>query len=141
MRTTSSKLRPGAPLLLAYALMVSNGPAELPPSAYQERQQNAPEVLVIKVKSVSKREAKEEKWKRIDFTVEAEVQKVSRSATKLTPGTVIEIRYSQRHYSQPIAGPSEVPALKEGQVCPAYLSGDGKIYSPTAGGYSFETVN
>ena len=114
--------------------LIGTAQAELPPSAYRERQQNAPEVLVIKVRSVSKRETKEEKWKRTDFTVEAEVQKVSRSASKLTPGTVIEIRYAQRHYSQPIAGPSEVPALQEGQVCPAYLSGNGKIYSPAAGG-------
>jgi hypothetical protein len=135
------KLRHGLSLLLVSALMTSNGPAELPPSAYQERQQNAPEFLVIKVRSVSKRETNEANAKRTDFTVEAEVQKVNRSASKLTPGTVIEIRYSQRHYSQPIAGPSEVPALKEGQVCPAYLSGDGKIFSPAAGGYSFETVN
>jgi hypothetical protein len=90
---------------------------------------------------VSQREKKEANWKQTEFTVDAEVQKVHRSATKLTPGTVIQIRYSQRHYSQPIAGPSEVPALKEGQVCPAYLSGEGKVYSPAAGRYSFETVN
>ena len=135
------KLRHGLSLLLVYWLAVRSSPAELPPSAYRERQQNAPEVLVIKVRSVSQRETKAAKWKQTDFTVEAEVRKVSRSASKLTPGTIIEIRYSQRHYSLPIAGPSEVPALKEGQVCPAYLSGDGKIYSPAAGGYSFETVN
>ena len=141
MRTTSSKLCHGLSLLLVYALTASNGPAELPPSAYRERQQNAPEFLVIKVRAVSQRETKEAQWKRTDLAVKAEVQKVSRSASKLTPGTVIEIRYSQRHYMQPIAGPSEVPTLKEGQVCPAYLSGDGKIYSPAAGGYSFETVN
>jgi hypothetical protein len=141
MRTTSSKRRHGLSLLLVYALIMSDGVAELPPSAYQERQQNAPEALVIKVRSVSKRETKEANWKRTDFTVAAEVQKVTRSGSKLTPGTVIEILYSQRHYSQPIAGPSEVPALKEGQVCPAYLSGDGKVYSPAAGGYSFETVH
>lgn len=141
MRITTSKLRNGLSLLLAYALMLSIGPAELPPSAYQERQAQAPEALVIKVRSVSKRETKEEQWKRTDFTVEAEVEKVSRSATKLTPGAVIQIRYAQRHYSQPMAGPSEIPALKQGQVCPAYLSGDGKIYSPAAGGYSFETIN
>lgn len=127
--------------MLAYALMASHGPAELPPSAYQERQANAPEALVIKVRSVKTRETKEERWKQTDFTVEAEVQKVIRSASKLTAGAVIQIRYAQRHYSQPMAGPSEVPSLKEGQVCPAYLAGDGKVYSPAAGGYSFETVN
>lgn len=128
-------------MLLAYAITMSDAHAELPPSAYKERQERAPEFLVIKVRSVSKRETKESQWKQTDFTVDAEVRKVHRSATKLTPGAVIQIRYSQRHYSQPIAGPSEVPALKEGQVCPAYLSGDGRVYSPAAGGYSFETVN
>jgi hypothetical protein len=114
--------------------------AELPPWVYKERQEKAPEALTIKVGSVSKRETTEGKWTQIEFTVKAEVQKVERSATKLAPGAAIEIRYSQRHYSQPIVGPSEVPALKEGQVCPAYLSADGKTYSPAAGGFSFETV-
>jgi hypothetical protein len=141
MRTTLSKLRRGLALVLVYAVLASNVPAELPPSAYRDRQQNAPEALVIKVRSVRTRETKEENWKQTDFTVEAEVQKVTRSASKLTPGSVIEIRYSQRRYSQPIAGPSDVPTLREGEVCPAYLSGDGKTYSPAAGGYSFETVN
>ena len=127
--------------MIACAITASSSQAELPPSAYKERQERAPEFLVIKVRSVGKRETKEEQWKQIDFTVEAEVQKVERSASKLTKGAVIQIRYAQRHYSQPIAGPSEIPALKEGQVCPAYLAGDGKIYSPAAGGYSFETVD
>jgi hypothetical protein len=140
MRTTNMLLRRALILLLVFALIASISQAELPPSAYKERQQNAPEALVIKVRSVSKREMKLESGKQTDFTVEAEVHKVSRSASKLAPGAVIEIRYAQRHYAQPIAGPSEVPALKEGQVCPAYLSGDGKVYSPAAGGYSFETV-
>lgn len=135
MRTTTVLL------VLANAITLFSAQAELPPSAYKERQEKAPEFLVIKVRSVSKRETKEENWKQTDFTVEAEVQKVHRSATKLTPGAVIEIRYSHRNYSQPIAGPSEVPALKEGQLCPAYLSGQGKVYSPAAGGYSFETVH
>ena len=128
------------PILLC-AFAIGSSRAELPPRVYKERQEKAPEALVIKVQSVSKRETTEEKWKQTEFTVTAEVQKVERSATKLAPGATIEIRYSQRHYSQPIAGPSEVPALKEGQVYPAYLSGDGKVYSPAAGGYSFETVH
>ena len=117
-----------------------DGRTELPPYVYKEQQEKAPEALVIKVRSVSKRETTAEDWKQIEFTVRAEVQKVERSATKLASGTTIEIRYSQRHYSPPIVGPSEVPALREGQVCPAYLAWDGKIYSPAAGGYSFETM-
>ena len=127
-------------VVLLCALTIDSSRAELPPWVYKERQAKAPEALLIKVQSVIQRETTEEKWKQIEFTVTAEVRKVERSATMLALGATIEIRYSQRHYSQPIAGPSEVPALKEGQVCPAYLSGDGKTYSPAAGGYSFETV-
>ncbi|MEY2511788.1 MAG: hypothetical protein QOE26_2551 [Verrucomicrobiota bacterium] len=127
-------------LILLYATAITAGRAELPPSAYKDWQEKAPEALVIKVQSVSKRETTGEMWKETDFMVNAEVQKVERSVTNLAPGATIEIRYSQRHYSPPIVGPSEVPALKEGQVCPAYLSAVGKTYSPAAGGYSFETV-
>jgi hypothetical protein len=127
-------------LILLCAVASDSIRAELPPWVYKERQGKAPEALVIKVQSVSKRETIEEHWTQIEFTVKGEVQKVERSASKLAPGATIEIRYSQRHYSQPITGPSEVPALTEGQVYPAYLSGDGKTYSPAAGGYSFETV-
>lgn len=115
--------------------------AELPPSAYKERQSQAPEALVIKVTSVSKRETRVKEGTSSEFTVKAAVEKVERSATKLEPGAVIVIYYTQTHYSQPVAGPSEVPALKEGQVCPAYLSKTGNTYSPAAGGYSFETVH
>lgn len=129
-----------AALLVAILATSHSIQAELPPSAYKQWQETAPEVLVIKVRSVTKQETTQASVKQIAFTVEAEVQKVERTATKLSPGATITIRYSQSHYSPPIVGPSEVPALKEGQVCPAYLSGEGKAYSPAAGGYSFETV-
>ena len=131
----------GLVVFAGVTVITSGTQAELPPSAYKERQATAPEALVIKVRSVRARESDEEKWKQIDIVIEAEVEKVERSATKLTPGTVIQIRYSQRHYSQPIVGPSEVPLLKEGQICPAYLAWEGRSYSPAAGGFSFDTVN
>lgn len=115
-------------------------PAELPPSAYKERQDRAPEELTIKVRTVKTRETKEQRATVIDVTVEAEVEKVERSATSLAPGMTIKIFYSRREHSQPIAGPSEIPLLKEGQVYPAYLSREGVIYAPAAGGYSFATV-
>jgi hypothetical protein len=114
--------------------------AELPPWVYKERQDKAPEALVIKVRSVKGRETKQPNAKVTEFTVEAEVEKVERSATKLTPGVLIKIVYSRTEYSQPIAGPSEPSTLREGQVCPAFLSREGEIYVPAAGGYSFDTV-
>jgi hypothetical protein len=114
--------------------------AELPPWVYKERQDKAPEAVVIKVRSVTKREVSEAKWRRLDFTVEAEVQKVERSATKLSAGSTITIRYSRREYFQPIVGPSEIPALNQDQTCLAYLSTEGKTYVPAAGGQSFVSV-
>lgn len=126
-----------AGLFLFFAV---TGYSELPPWVYKERQEKAPEALVIKVRSVSRRETADEKGKEIHFTVKAEVQKVERTATKLAPGSEIEIRYSRREYFQPIVGPSEVPELKEGQLCSAYLAADGRKYAPAAGGQSFETM-
>ncbi|MFZ1218279.1 MAG: hypothetical protein WAO00_03255 [Chthoniobacterales bacterium] len=114
--------------------------AELPPWVYQERQAKTPEALVIKVRSVKAQETKEPKGTVTEFTVEAEVVKVERSATKLAPGGIIRIVYSRREYSEPLVGPSELPVLKEGQVYPAYLARRGDIYAPAAGGYSFATV-
>jgi hypothetical protein len=129
------------PILLALTLaMIGQVRAELPPWVYKERQDKAPEALVIKVRSVTKREISEEKGKRLDFTLEADVQKVERSATKLTTGATITIRYSRREYFQPIVGPSEIPTLKQGQTCLAYLSAEGKTYGPAAGGQSFVSV-
>ena len=121
-------------------IALGNLDAELPPSVYKERQEKAPEALVIKVRSVTKREWTESKWRQTDFTMIAEVQKVERSATGLTPGATITIRYSRRDYSPRSAGPSQVPSLTEGEIPPAYLSKDGRAYVPAADGYSFETV-
>lgn len=136
MRTATSRIL----AFLSALVMVGRIHAELPPSAYKERQDKAPEALVIKVRSVSKRETSAKERRVTEFTVKAEVERVERSATKLSAGTMIAIYYTQTHHSRPMAGPSEIPALKEGQVCPAYLSREGFIYAPAAGGYSFQTV-
>lgn len=116
---------------------------ELPPYAYREMQNEAPEALTIKVTTVRTKS----KWgfhsKDTTYNVEAVIEKVERTATGLKPGAVIEIAYTQRRHHQPIPGPSEVPSLKKGKVCPAYLEREknGTGYLPTAGGYSFETVD
>ncbi|HSH38018.1 MAG TPA: hypothetical protein VK993_04460 [Chthoniobacterales bacterium] len=116
--------------------------AELPPQAYRQRQATAPEVLVIKVRSVTSKETQRPDHKVVANTVEAVVEHVARTARDLKPGTIIQIFYTQRRYNQPIAGPSEVPTLKEGEVRPAYLAWvkETEVYSPAAGGYSFTKV-
>ena len=116
--------------------------AELPPQVYRQRQAAAPEVLVIRVKSVKTKEAQRPDHKLVTNVVEALVEHVARTTKGLKPGTVITIVYTQRRYSQPIAGPSEVPSLDESEIRPAYLAWDKDLeaYSPAAGGYSFKKV-
>ena len=129
-------------LLAAFSLGGLSLRAELPPQAYRQRQAAAPEVLVIKVRSVATKEIERSDHKLIANTVEAVVEHVGRTSTGLKPGAVIRILYTQRRYAQPIAGPSEVPSLKEGEVRPAYLSWqkESEVYSPAAGGFSFTKV-
>jgi hypothetical protein len=116
--------------------------AELPPYVYKQRQQQAPESLLIKVRSVQTRETDEPRGKKIDVSVEAQVEQVIRSQTGLHPGDVIRIHYAHNEYKEPLIGPSEVPMLKEGERCPAYLEMDKKekTYLPAAGGYSFREL-
>jgi hypothetical protein len=140
MQRTKTLRQPCALLLVFGCVVSGSASAELPPWAYKERQEKAPEALVIKVQAVTTRKITEEEREVVEFTVKAEVRKVERTATKLVPGATIEISYTQHHYSKPIVGPSEVPALKEGEVCPAYLAREGNTYSPAAGGFSFRTV-
>ena len=126
-------------------LLASSGVAslaELPPYVYKERQQRAPESLIIKVRSVKTRATNEPRRKKIDVSVEARVERVNRSKAGLRPGAVIRISYVHSQHKEPLAGPSEVPILKEGRVYPAYLmkSGRRKDYAPAAGGYSFREV-
>jgi hypothetical protein len=129
-------------LLAAVAFTPSATRAELPPQAYRQRQAAAPEVLVIKVRTVTTKETQRPDHKLVSNTVEAVVEHVARTARDLKPGAVIQIFYTQRRYHQPMAGPSEVPSLKEGEVRPAYLAWDKEteVYSPAAGGFSFTKV-
>jgi len=131
-------------LIVAGAVVCFTAPAgaELPPAAYRQQQSTAPEFLEIKVRSVKTREKKEAGAALIENNVEADVRKIRRTAGGLQPGATIKIRYTQRIPNQPMAGPSQLPTLKKGQVYPAYLrrEKDNKAYAPAAGGYSFETV-
>ena len=130
---------------LLVVMLASHGAAvgaELPPYVYKDMQASAPESLVIEVLSVKTKKADEARLVRVSVTVEARVERVNRTQSGLKPGATIRITYDHRRYKEPPAGPSEVPVLGRGQVCPAYLKkGDAGAYSPAAGGYSFETVS
>ena len=144
MLNFASRLK-GGQFLLAAALTIgvsASALAELPPYVYRDMQAKSPERLTIKVKSVKTEERDEPERKLISVTAEAEVTAVERTASQLKPGRAIRIRYTRSDYKQPIAGPSQVPILREGETYPAFLSKnkEGDAYAPAAGGYSFQVV-
>lgn len=125
--------------------------AELPPSAYEQMQRDAPEALQIAVQQVKTTRTRERRFVQVAVTVRAEVTEVRRSATHLKVGDVITFQYVHRQHREPVAGPSEIPILKKGECYPAYLksadtagTGDtgeaGKAYEPAARSYSFREL-
>jgi hypothetical protein len=115
--------------------------AELPPSAYEQFQADAPEVFQIKVDQVStKFPGVFDRSKRID-TVQATILKVVRSKSGAKEGEKITLRYERIIPKDGWAGPSPAPLLKKGMEYPAYLSkSDDGTFGLGAKGKSFETV-
>jgi hypothetical protein len=90
MTTTSLKALLLAALLASFRTVSL---AELPPYVYKERQQQAPESLIIKVGNVKMRETDEPRGKKINVSLEAQVEQVKRTETGLKVGDVIRINY------------------------------------------------
>lgn len=121
------------------ALVASLG-AELPPSAYEAMQREAPDVLRINVLTVTRADGPENDQEKVDIL--AEVLKVGRSASKLKVGDIITISYV-RAIRQPDdwVGPGEVPVPEEKDETVAYLKPieGAPDYAPAAGAMSFST--
>jgi len=116
--------------------------AELPPSAYIDMQQKAPEVVTLEILSSADQVMPERRGTRHRVRVEGRVIEVERSASGLKPDHQIRIEYTVFEPNEPIAGPSEPPILERGQKVPAFLKHDREagLYKPAAGGYSFKRV-
>jgi methionine aminopeptidase len=126
---------------LALVVGIVAAKAELPPTAYEQFQADAPEVFQIKVDQVSSKfPGVFDRSKRIE-TVQATVVKVVRSKSDTKEGEKITLRYERLIPKDGWAGPSPAPALEKGKEYPAYLSksADG-TFGLGAQGKSFETV-
>lgn len=126
--------------LLVFATCCLVSRAELPPSAYEEMQRSAPEVLRVKVLRVETTPSGEK-----DRNVSALVQvlKVGRTASAIKPDDFITIRYPIVTRPAGWVGPGEVPLLVEGEERVAYLNKDQNSpdYVPAAGAMSFDRFN
>ncbi len=129
---TKRLLTLGATLLLS-SLNLS---AELPPSAYESMQREAPDVLRLNILTVQSDRATSGE------TVEilAEVLKVGRSETA-SVGDIITIRYVREDHPAGWAGPGAVPIPEEKAETVAYLklAEGGSAYSPAAGMMTFRS--
>ena len=132
----------GVLLMVALVCVVSTVSAELPPSAYKSRQEAAEEQLQIKVMKVQTRQTDQSRWIETEVEAKAQVTSVQRTKSRLRAGDQITIKYAHRRYKEFIAGPSEVPILREGETRPAFLNKgeQAKTYVPAAGGYTFTLV-
>jgi hypothetical protein len=112
--------------------------ANLPPSAYEAMQQNAPESLQIEVLRVQSEPGANLDEEIIRVTVV--VTRVDRTSQGLQPGDSIQIVYPLKiaPNGRPLTG--QPPRLTEGFSGPAYLSRetDAPFYRPAAQALSFE---
>ena len=122
------------PVLVSLAL----ARAELPPSAYEKMQSQAPEVLRVNVLRVEVEPTEQENVREV--TMLAEALKVGRSKTKVQPGDMITIKYRVTRHDPGWAGPGEVPILEEKTETLAYLAPTSAVeeYAPAAGVMSFD---
>jgi hypothetical protein len=116
---------------------------ELPPYVYQDLQAKSPEVLTVKIESVSIATSDEPTLKRLTITAEARVEKVIRSASGLKPGDAIRISYVRLEHKQPMPGPSEPEVLQKDRSYPAFLvkAAEDQVYSLAARSFSFRATN
>jgi len=112
--------------------------AELPPSAYEKMQNQAPEVLRVHVLRVDPSQGKAPDTREV--TMLAEVLKVGRSKSRLKPGDMITVKYEVVSRQPGWTGPGEVPILKQDLETVAYLAPAGSTleYVPAAGAMSFD---
>jgi hypothetical protein len=124
--------RAAATLLLATGLLH----AELPPSAYEALQADAPEALSILVLRSTLAPSDDGDL----MTVTARVTAVERTATDLRPGDIITITHTIPPRPPGFVGPSPVRPPTDGSECPAYLRSTGTPleYQPAAGAMSFD---
>lgn len=111
--------------------------AELPPSAYEAMQNEAPDFVKIEVLRVDIEpggEAGEQK-----VTAVVLVRDVERSTSGLKSGDFITISYVVRQRPRDFVGPGEIPVLEERTQTIAFLKPTDKsaTYTPAAGIMSF----
>lgn len=111
--------------------------AELPPSAYEEKQKAASEKLDLRVMRVEVEPGANPKEQVVRIT--AIVDKVDRTASGLNEGDFLTIIYTVLERPPGWVGPGAIPILSQKDKTVAYLQRipDSRDYQPVAGAMSF----
>lgn len=140
--STLRQLAGAAVLILIFVFPVI---AEIPPQYYREMQEKAPERLKIRVTGVSRDWYFWRDERKVSVT--AEVVTVVRSASGVSKGNTVYFEYTI--FSPPShgwSGPRPMPLLSAGAEYDFFgerqgvAKGKGIILTPTARGYSFESL-
>lgn len=123
--------------VLAILCSVWTTRAELPPSAYEALQSEAPDVFAIEVLDVKKHAGPEAGDQ--DIQVVAQIVDVKRSSSGSTAGSLIHILFTIPRRPPGFVGPAPVPVPARGDRSPAYLRPLGKPgdFAPAAGAMTF----
>ncbi len=125
---------------LVIVLTAASLVAELPPSAYEQLQAEAPEVVEIEVQSVRVTKSAKSEGMRTEVRALAAIRKVTRTATGLKPGDTVSLNYSRLEFRVPTPGPGQPVLVKKGERYRAFLERAAKseAYTIAAGGQSFQ---
>ncbi len=128
------------PFIILFILLIVSASltAEINPVEYARMQKAAPEQLIILPLRVSVRRESLFSSTR-EITVNARVESVLSSASRLSEGDTITIVYTTFKPGRGWVGPSPIPVLTKGASCPAFLAFDREsvVYVPAARGRSF----
>lgn len=126
---------PIAATAAAILLAATHLRAELPPSAYETMQADAPEALTVLILQTRLAPSGDSTL----MTITARVTAVDRSATHLQPTDIITITHTLEPRPPGFVGPGRVQPPPDGTECPAYLKSTGipLEYSPAAGAMTF----
>lgn len=122
---------------LASVLFLATLHAELPPSAYERMQTEAPEYLDIQILRVVVEPGAEADQQDVQLT--ARIVRVHRTKSNLQPGGMLNILYTLAERPPGFVGPGQVPVPNEGENTVAYLKNGEKPdeFEPAAGAMTF----
>ena len=118
-----------------------SGAGPSPDASAADAQNQASEAVTIKVQRVEEKPIAGDGPRRfVEIAMTATVFRVKRSATKLKPGDIVEIRYGRRISPPPTPSDWTHPKFSADRILPAFIQQvqGQNYYEPDAGRWSFE---